>query len=58
MKIKVKVKYPDNFPFEDNYTIIEADDDLSVVELNEECLNYALDMIFATGITWEYERID
>lgn len=58
MKIKVKVKYPDNFPFEDNYTIIEADDDLSVVELNEECLNYALDMIFATGITWEYEKID
>lgn len=58
MKIKVKVKYPDNFPFEDNYTIIETDDDLSVVELNEECLNYALDMIFDTGITWEYERIN
>ena len=58
MKIKVKVKYPKNFPYEDNYTIIEADDDLSVVELNEECLNYALDMIFATGITWDYEKID
>ena len=58
MKIKVEVRYPDNFPFEDNYTIIEVDDDLSVVELNEECLNYALDMIFATGITWDYERID
>jgi len=58
MKIKVKVKYPDNFPFEDNYTIIEADDDFSDVELSQMCLDYALDMIFDTGITWDYERID
>ena len=58
MRFKVKVNYPDNFPCDDNYMIIETDNNLNELDISKICLDSALDMIFDTGITWDYEEIN
>lgn len=56
MKVKVTVSYPWNVIDDECYVYIS--NGISEEEMKEILFDYAIDMMFDRGISWDYKKIE
>lgn len=56
MKVKVTVSYPWNVIDDECYVYVP--DNTSEEEMKEILFNYAIDMMFDRGISWDYKKVE
>lgn len=55
MKVKVTVSYPWNVIDDECYVYVS--DNISKEDMKEILFEYAIDMIFDRGISWDYKEV-